>query len=73
MVSKLITIRRSVILCTLLILTGLQSLKAQTEKHYELFIAGKEITDKDDFSDLRPEGWVSGTISYDPRRSQVDA
>ena len=66
MVSKLITIRRSVILCTLLILTGLQSLKAQTEKHYGLFIAGKEVTDKDDFSDLRPEGWVSGTISYDP-------
>ena len=66
MVSKLFTIRRSVILCTLLILAGLQSLKAQSVEHYGLFIAGKEVTSADDISDLRPEGWVSGTISYDP-------
>ena len=53
-------------MCTLLIMTGLQSLKAQSVENYGVFIAGKEITSADELSDLRPEGWVSGTISYDP-------
>lgn len=66
MVLKLITIRRSVVLCTLLIMAGLQSLRAQSVENYGVFIAGKEITSADELSDLRPEGWVSGTISYDP-------
>ena len=53
MVLKLITIRRSVVLCTLLTMAGLQSLKAQSVENYGVFIAGKEITSADELSDLR--------------------